>query len=166
MSEADRLLKPGGELVVINYPMFDILTENGDPEIDNSLRETFEVFLHRVFKKELAEYWSGEVCGNFAKFCDPEREDKNYLQNYSFRQSKEVDNKTYCLLDLPKLIGQSTVCKLFIQRHGRDAFTSEATFLQEQIAKILGHELEDMYFEPVNVTIRTLYHIETSIKPD
>ncbi len=166
MDEVDRLLRPGGgRLVVINSPLFEVQTCAGDPVVDSELEGLVEAFCQEAFREELACYWPGPVSENFARFCNPGRQSRNYLASYSFERLQRMQREPHNLLDLPVLLANCQVCRRFVDRHGRKAFDDRVLALQGRILDALGHQLQDMYFEQVDVMICTDFYIEVSVKP-
>ena len=162
--EADRLLKPGGKLIVISSPLAELKKIPGEQGDDKEIQRVFTDFYSNTFAKELIKYWDNKVMENFSMYCDPERENKNYLEKYSSRREKHVFEQVLHLLDLEEHLEQYQVCKKFVTINGREAFRQKNLVLQEKLLQILGRKVEDMYFEETNLLVCTAFYVETSVK--
>ncbi len=167
LQEVDRLLKPGGRLIVLNYPLFEVKTAGGNgATMDRQLEGVVSAFCGEAFKEELSAYWSDQVAENFCRFSDPDRRTgRPLLPGYSSEVFSVTIKKVRNVLDLPALLLDSAVCRQFVNKHGEEEFKVRVWDLQRKILLILKREVEDVYFEEIDVMICTDFYIETSIKP-
>ena len=113
----------------------------------------------------MTSYWSASVEQNFALYCHPNRPNRNYLEDFSFERFKEMDRQSHNILDLPKLLQSSNIVRDYIDSNGLDSYHSKIEVIQREIVHTLGYNLEDMYFEQIDISICTHFFIEVSTKP-
>jgi len=137
LREIDRVLKPGGILLVISYPIFRF--EN------SSASEIFNKFCQNLLHTELKEYWSSTTAENFFNYCDPGNEDRKKFygddEEISFNHEEEID-----LLDLETIMLESEIVKRFILRHGKLLFDQEFEELQRNLLELNGYVYSDLLF--------------------
>jgi len=146
LREAVKALKPGGVLVILT----------GDLTFEHSVKE----FCLKNFSMEMEEHWSGRVEGDFDKFCHPKRASKHFeglklVKCFEAEKESEVS-----LLDLPEIVSEFQICRLFSAKWGENDLQELMRELQSEILTKLNHSREDLYFEDIKINLMRTYYVE------
>jgi len=162
LENVNRLLKPEGRFVVINFPIYELFLDSSCSE--PTLNNIFEEFYSITFTSELKEYWTDEIRQNFLHYCDPERVDKRY---WPTETNEQVTNQTVeeiqeiSLLEIEDLLRSATVVEKFIRKLGESTFRSKLHEFYAKVCSVVMMDLEELLFEDLRVYKRQIYHIET-----
>ena len=155
--EVDRILAPGGKLVVISSPLFTLQPKKLDEILVRFCHETFE----------LKDYWNSETTKNFLQFCYSERENAASSFPYIEYESHTLKDKlNFNILDLESELMQFNVASRYLETRGLNEYKEKIRLLQSELMHALEREMSEMYFENVMLTKETTFYVQINTKPE
>ena len=153
--EATRLLRPGGKIVVISCPVFELSVDTAE------IGALFSEFWNNTFHPQLENYWSGKTAENFTLYCDPERTEVNGPPGMTRFQRLSLKSETGIhLVDIAQRLSDFTVVQQFLQENGMEDLMKRIEQLQGKILRLHGLDPGDLLFEDVTLIKTVKYHVE------